>query len=306
MGWRKTDPKTDRRDRIDRRANANAARWNDLASPNKPVWQWLAFVEQLTGHLARATDWRFNVLAGDTVVLPLTPADQDQEFLLQRPSIAQTRVTQKAKSPTLSISETRELGHYNLTPAGGRPLVGFSVNAAPQESDLITTLLARLKNTAGQPKDPDAERLIRQAVTEQPDAPYYLVQTVLIQDLSLHSAQDRIAQLEQQLAQAAAQAQKQPTSFLGSLFGSRDAQPPAQDDMLLALIVDHQSRCHTLSGFKQHFDNTHVAVLNGCCQIGFALPGNDAPAIRAAHGVTLEAAQGRIGEAVTKISVTHY
>ena len=60
----------------------------------------------------------------------------------------------------------------------------------PQEKDLLTTLLTRLKNTAGQPKDPEAEALIRQSVAEQPDAPYYLTQTVLIQDLSLHQAQN--------------------------------------------------------------------------------------------------------------------
>jgi uncharacterized protein len=48
----------------------------------------------------------------------------------------------------------------------------------------------------------------------QPDAPYLLVQTVLIQDMALHSAQERIAALEQQVAAAKA-APPQPTSFLG-------------------------------------------------------------------------------------------
>src|SRR5438105_13399286 len=94
----------------------------------------------------------------------------------------------------------------------------------PQERDLITTLLARLKGAAGQPKDPEADALIRQAMVEQPDAPYYLVQTVLIQDLSLHQAQNRIAELEQQLN---TQAATKPTSFLGNLFGtSQPAAPP--------------------------------------------------------------------------------
>jgi hypothetical protein len=93
----------------------------------------------------------------------------------------------------------------------------------PQERDLITTLLSRLRSTAGQPKDPEADTLIRQAMSEQPDAPYYLVQTVLIQDLSLHQAQNRITELEKQLADAQA---KPPTSFLGNLFGSRDPGPP--------------------------------------------------------------------------------
>src|SRR5271154_4882047 len=88
----------------------------------------------------------------------------------------------------------------------------------PQERDLITTLLARLKGFAGQPKDSDADALIRQAMVEQPDAPYYLVQTVLIQDLSLHQAQNRIAELEKQVADT----QSKPTSFLGGLFGTRD------------------------------------------------------------------------------------
>jgi uncharacterized protein len=98
----------------------------------------------------------------------------------------------------------------------------------PQERDLLTTLLARLKNTAGQPKDPDADALIRQSTAEQPDAPYYLAQTVLIQDLSLHNAQNRITELEQQLSDAQQQAARPaPTSFLGSLFGSRPAQPSA-------------------------------------------------------------------------------
>jgi uncharacterized protein len=96
----------------------------------------------------------------------------------------------------------------------------------PQERDLLTTLLARLKNTAGQSKDPEADGLIRQAMAEQADAPYYLTQTVLIQDLSLHNAQNRITELEQQLTDAQRQAaQPAHTGFLGSLFGSRPAQP---------------------------------------------------------------------------------
>jgi hypothetical protein len=97
----------------------------------------------------------------------------------------------------------------------------------PQEKDLITTLLTRLKSAGGQPKDPEAEALIRQAMTEQPDGPYYLTQTVLIQDLSLHTAQQRIADLEKQLADAQQAAKPASTSFLGGLFGSHQPAPPA-------------------------------------------------------------------------------
>jgi uncharacterized protein len=98
----------------------------------------------------------------------------------------------------------------------------------PQERDLLTTLLARLKNTANQPKDPEADALIRQAIAAQPDAPYFLAQTVLIQDLSLHNAQNQIAELEKQLTDAQQQAARPAaTSFLGGLFGSRQPAPSA-------------------------------------------------------------------------------
>src|SRR5438105_12738144 len=86
----------------------------------------------------------------------------------------------------------------------------------------MTTLHERLTHAPRQPKIPEADALIHQATSEQPDLPYYLVQTVLIQDLSLHTAQQRITDLEKQLADA--QQAAKPTSFLGGLFGSR---PPA-------------------------------------------------------------------------------
>lgn len=97
----------------------------------------------------------------------------------------------------------------------------------PQERDLITTLLDRLKSAGTQPKDPEADQLIHQAMTQMPDAPYYLVQTVLIQDISLQHAQNRIADLERQVA---ALPPPQSTSFLGGLLGRGQQQasvPPS-------------------------------------------------------------------------------
>src|SRR5271156_5588755 len=93
----------------------------------------------------------------------------------------------------------------------------------PQEKELLTTLLDRVKNAPRQDKDPEADALIRQALAAQPDLPYYLTQTVLIQDLSLHQAQQRIADLEKQLADAQQAAKPTVGSFLGGLFGRRAA-----------------------------------------------------------------------------------
>src|SRR6266571_1290181 len=100
---------------------------------------------------------------------------------------------------------------------------GLEPSMTPQETSLVTALLERLKTTDGQIKDPEAEMLIRQTTAEQADAAYYLAQTVLIQDLSLHCAQSRIAELERNLADAKTAAV--PPSFLHGLVGT--VQPPA-------------------------------------------------------------------------------
>jgi len=71
----------------------------------------------------------------------------------------------------------------------------------PHETALVTVLLERLKKIDNTPDDTEAETLIREGTADQPHAAYHLVQTVLIQDLSLHVAQARIAELEKGLAE---------------------------------------------------------------------------------------------------------
>jgi hypothetical protein len=82
----------------------------------------------------------------------------------------------------------------------------------PQERDLITALLGRLQQQSGKPRDPDADALIRDGGAKIPDALYLLTQTVLIQDMALHDAQNRIAELEK--TAGAANANDAPPSFL--------------------------------------------------------------------------------------------
>jgi hypothetical protein len=98
----------------------------------------------------------------------------------------------------------------------------------PEERDLIAGLFGRLKQFDGQPRDPEAERLIADSIAAQPGTPYLLVQTVLVQEQALKGAQQRIADLEAKVAAAAAP----PPSFLGSAprigpWGSAPAAPPA-------------------------------------------------------------------------------
>jgi hypothetical protein len=87
----------------------------------------------------------------------------------------------------------------------------------PQERELLTNLVARLKQAPPAETDEEAAAMIRDLVRDLPDAPYLLAQTVLIQDFALHQAQSRIAELERQ---AQPQRSSGGGSFLGAIFGS--------------------------------------------------------------------------------------
>jgi hypothetical protein len=65
-----------------------------------------------------------------------------------------------------------------------------------EERQLIAELFGRLQPFESQPRDSEAEALIKDSVARQPAAPYLLVQTVLVQEQALKAAQERIAELE--------------------------------------------------------------------------------------------------------------
>jgi hypothetical protein len=75
----------------------------------------------------------------------------------------------------------------------------------PEERDLVADLFKRLAELERNPRDPEAERLVREGQQRAPNAVYALVQTVLLQDEALKTANDHIAALEDELAQAKAQ-----------------------------------------------------------------------------------------------------
>ncbi len=70
-------------------------------------------------------------------------------------------------------------------------------------------------------RDPEAERMISDAIAQQPSAPYYMAQTVVVQEHALNAAQARIAQLEADLT--AARQASQGGGFLSGLFGDDPA-----------------------------------------------------------------------------------
>jgi hypothetical protein len=99
----------------------------------------------------------------------------------------------------------------------------------PEEHQLVAGLFDRMRNYRLPEKDGEAEALINENVRAVPDAPYMLVQSVLIQEQALEQADARIRALEEQVR--ALEAQQRPSgagSFLGGLFGSRAAPEPTR------------------------------------------------------------------------------
>src|SRR4051812_33477242 len=89
----------------------------------------------------------------------------------------------------------------------------------PQERQLIAELFQRLVSLENNPRDPDAEAMIREGLRRAPNAVYALVQSVLVQDEALKAANNRIQEYEQQSGGPQPQEQP-PRGFLDSVRGS--------------------------------------------------------------------------------------
>jgi hypothetical protein len=69
----------------------------------------------------------------------------------------------------------------------------------PAERALVSELFDRLASLENSERDREAERVIRDGLRQAPNAPYSLVQTVLVQDEALKRADARIQELENEL-----------------------------------------------------------------------------------------------------------
>lgn len=109
-----------------------------------------------------------------------------------------------------------------------------------EEQTLIDGLFTKLKQaeTDSAPRDAEAETLIKEHLSRQPAAPYYMAQAILVQEVAIKQLEaqsrqrdEQIQQLQAELQRAKAQAPAQSSGggggFLSSIFGSgsRDSQP---------------------------------------------------------------------------------
>jgi uncharacterized protein len=100
-----------------------------------------------------------------------------------------------------------------------------------QDRQAIEGLFAKLGEVERQsgPRDAEAEAFIRSHTDAQPAAPYFMAQTIVVQEQALNAAQARITELEQQVASRPAGG----GGFLSGLFGGGQPQhrPQPQQPM---------------------------------------------------------------------------
>lgn len=97
----------------------------------------------------------------------------------------------------------------------------------PDERHMIEDLFQRLAQSGSPDKDRDAERLIVDMMRRNSDAAYMLVQTALVYEYQLNENQNRIADLEAELATIRSGPQRSGGSFLGGRVGSARGSVPS-------------------------------------------------------------------------------
>lgn len=106
-----------------------------------------------------------------------------------------------------------------------------------EEQTLIDGLFGRLKQAEdpAQPRDAQAQARIEEHLRQQPAAPYYMTQAILVQEAALKRLDEQNKQLEAELKQARAQLEASRSSpassgggFLSGLFGGGARSPEPQ------------------------------------------------------------------------------
>ena len=160
----------------------------------------------------------------------------------------------------------------------------------PEERDLVIQLFDRLAALEDAQRDPEAERLIKDGLRQAPNAPYALVQTVLVQDEALKRADARIRELE-----GAVDAPPRDTSFLGgardSLLGRRGSVPSVRSG---------EAAAGASPGMSSAWRNTGAPAMpaQGVPPPGYGSPGYGSPPMGQGGsflGTAAAAAAGMIG-----------
>ena len=124
--------------------------WNLLPTAPEP-WPFLALANGMAQYLAAVDDGQLNYLAGQTVVLRLSPEEVVDSYVLVMPDGSAVRQTLSSVEHDLTIAAAESLGNYRVRAGGreGRLDRGFSVNFSADVSRLDRAVPAELVEALG-------------------------------------------------------------------------------------------------------------------------------------------------------------
>jgi hypothetical protein len=145
-----------------------------------------------------------------------------------------------------------------------------------QERDQLQQFLTALRQQRVQPKDAVADALIREALAQQPDAAYALVQRAMALTLALDASQARLAQLQAQCDALSARCPPTtPPSTFGSAFESASDRLSANRTPSDRLAVSAQASPWG-RGLLAQVGGTALGVATGVVAGGVVLQGLNA------------------------------
>ncbi|WP_106478875.1 DUF2076 domain-containing protein [Phytohalomonas tamaricis] len=104
----------------------------------------------------------------------------------------------------------------------------MATQQSQEEQRIIDGLFSRLKEAEDKTgeRDENAEARIREHVSNQPSAPYYMAQTILIQEAALKQLNARVEELERKQTESGDN--RSSGGFLAGIFGAGERKPTTQ------------------------------------------------------------------------------
>lgn len=124
--------------------------WNQLLTGIE-AWPAMMLVNEMMFYLVGSAEGQLNYAVGQTAALPLSPGEQISQYVLVTPTGDRLRRTASGNEEAITITATDWPGHYRALAGGDESGFdrGFSVNLAPEATDLTRALPMDLQNLLG-------------------------------------------------------------------------------------------------------------------------------------------------------------
>ncbi len=124
--------------------------WNEL--PRGASWPFVILANGMASYLVGSLDQSLNYSAGEEVVLQLDPKHIHRSYAMSAPGGFEVRLTPNLAQNTLTVTSSDTIGNYRVAAGGAEDAYrsGFSINLAPEQTELARTDAEHLKEIFGE------------------------------------------------------------------------------------------------------------------------------------------------------------